>query len=253
MIISFSFSNKQYISDLSFGLDISIPLISGSNGPKCFHAPSFNIEPVVMGDFIGSTQAGSAVNFKNIFINPHGNGTHTECVGHITSEPFTIHSVLKKFHYISRLITIVPDKISNGDLVINEKSIHHSLQNLTPTETIIIRTMPNETSKKEQDYSGTNPPYFTEGAIKLLNEIGVLHLITDLPSIDKEEDGGILIGHKTFWGLPDRIMSEKTITEMAYIDNVINDGLYLCNFHILSIESDASPSKIVLYRMEITK
>ena len=252
MIISFFFSNKKYTSDLSKGIDISIPLISESKGPKCFQAPSFVIEPVVQGDFIGSTMEGSPVNFKNIFINPHGNGTHTECVGHITSEPFTIHSILKNFHYISRLITISPVKSSNGDFIIIEKSLREKLQHLTPTETIIIRTLPNDENKKERDYSGSNPPYFEKGAIKFLNELGVIHLITDLPSIDREEDGGILIGHKTFWGLPDQIMSEKTITEMVYIDNVINDGLYLCNFHIISIESDASPSKIVLYSMKNT-
>ena len=46
--------------------------------------------PVVAGDFVGSTASGGPVNFFNIRVNPHGNGTHTECVGHIAREPYVL-------------------------------------------------------------------------------------------------------------------------------------------------------------------
>ncbi|MBK7632881.1 MAG: hypothetical protein IPJ13_00350 [Saprospiraceae bacterium] len=70
MIIKFQHKTQEFISDLSKGIDISIPLTSESAGPKCFFAPNFKIEPVISGNFIGEISAGSPVNFRNIFINP---------------------------------------------------------------------------------------------------------------------------------------------------------------------------------------
>ncbi len=249
MLISFVFDGLSYKSDLSAGKDISIPLISEAVAPKCFYAPDFKIEPVVAGDFIGSVEAGSPVNFKNIFINPHGNGTHTECVGHITKEPFTIHECLKEFHYVARLVTLIPDVLPNGDQIITEQLLIEKLENVPNTDVIIIRTLPNDDGKMVADYSGKNPPYFTLEAIHYLHKKGVNHLITDLPSIDREEDGGRLDGHKTFWGYPDHIKDNKTITEMIYVPDGILDDVYFCNIQIVSIMSDASPSKIMLYEM----
>ena len=50
-----------------------------------------------MGDWVGDVKQGGSVNFRNISFNPHGNGTHTECVGHISKEDFSINQCLKKF------------------------------------------------------------------------------------------------------------------------------------------------------------
>jgi arylformamidase len=251
MVISLSYQGKPYSVDLSTGHDISIPLMHDAPGPKCFYAPAFRVEPVIHGDFIGSVEAGSPVNFKNIFINPHGNGTHTECVGHISKEKYTIHECLTSFHHIARLITATPATILNGDHVITANILKDVINDASLTNTMIIRTIPNDLSKKNRDYSGTNPPYFSGDAIQFLVDSGVEHLITDLPSIDREEDGGALIGHKTFWSYPNGIATNKTITEMVYIDNVIKDGIYLCNIQIASIMSDASPSKIVLFDLNL--
>jgi hypothetical protein len=42
---------------------------------------------------------------------------------------------------------------------------------------------------------------------------------------------------------------DATITEMIFVDDSIADGLYLINMQIASFESDASPSKPVLYKL----
>ena len=76
-------------------IDISIPLVKDAVGPNCFYAPLFDASPVVAGDFIGDTSKGGSVNFFNVKINPHGNGTHTECVGHIARERIYINDVVK--------------------------------------------------------------------------------------------------------------------------------------------------------------
>ena len=151
--------------------------------------------------------------------------------------------------YCSTLISVKPHKLENGDWVIDEKILLNTLSQKEATEAIIVRTLPNSNDKLTRDYSETNPPYFTESAIKALNSFGFTHLITDLPSIDKEQDGGLLNGHRAFWGLSESKLIHKTITEMVYIDNVVDDGIYLCNIQIAPIESDASPSKVILYEM----
>src|SRR5690606_4619672 len=110
--------------------------------------------------------------------------------------------------------------------------------------------LPNNIEKMQSLYSGTNPTYFDSEAIQLINDWGVTHLLTDLPSVDREEDGGKLASHKTFWGVPDEIKKEKTITEMIFVPNEIKDGLYFINIQIISLETDASPSKIVVYPMK---
>ena len=247
MIIHFTHRDTKYSADLSNGLDISIPLKSGALGPKCFYAPDFKVEPVIAGDFIGSIEQGSPVNFKNILVNPHGNGTHTECAGHITAQPFTINGCLKEFHFIARLVTIVPDVAENGDKAITVRLLERD--HFREIEAAVIRTVPNDTDKLVRDYSGTNPPYFNAETIHWLNDCGIKHIITDLPSIDREEDGGALVGHRAFWGYPDFPDLGKTITEMVYVPDSVEDGLYFCNIQIASIESDASPSKVMLYNM----
>lgn len=248
MVIRFTHLDKEYWTDLSNGVDISIPLIDNASGPKCFYAPDFRVEVVRAGDFIGSTESGSPVNFRNVFLNPHGNGTHTECAGHITSQPFTINQCLKTFHFVTALVTVEPKLMSNLDQVITH-NILQELGDFGGAQALVVRTLPNDDDKLTKDYSGSNPAYFSEEAIQFLNDKKIKHLLTDLPSIDREEDGGKLTSHKTFWEYPDFTAWEKTITEMVYVPTAIPDGLYLCNIQIISIESDASPSKVLLYPM----
>ena len=71
--------------DLAAPIDISMPLAAGEGNVNCFYAPYPEFWPVEAPEFgfIGDTNRGGAVNFYNLKINPHGNGTHTECVGHI--------------------------------------------------------------------------------------------------------------------------------------------------------------------------
>jgi hypothetical protein len=39
----------------------------------------------------------SSTNFNTIQFNPHGHGTHTECLGHITRDFYSINQALKQF------------------------------------------------------------------------------------------------------------------------------------------------------------
>ncbi len=246
MLITLQHHNQSYQANLAEPLDLSIPLREGPNTVNCFYAPLMETAPVVAGDFIGSTQAGGPVNFLNVRLNPHGNGTHTECVGHIAKEHHSLNQSLKNFHHIARLITLYPTRIDNGDRVILKQQLEECLQ---PREVnaLIIRTLPNEEQKCQRHYSGTNPPYLHHEATSYLVDCGIEHLLLDLPSVDREEDDGLLLSHRAFWLYPDKTRNNSTITELIYVKEGVKDGLYLLNLQIASFEIDVSPSKPVIY------
>lgn len=247
MKINLEISGKTYSADLSMPIDISIPMRHGAQNPNAFHAPPVDIDPVRMGDWVGSLEAGSSVNFKNIKLNPHGNGTHTESCAHISQKGRSINQTLQSFHFPARLISILPTRLENGEKVIEEESLEGI--ELVGVEALIVRSLPNDEDKLSRNYSGTNPVYFSEGFLRAICNAGIMHFLTDLPSVDREEDGGALAAHKAFWQIPDSPRLQATITEMVFIPEEVKDGLYLMNLQICSLENDASPSKPVLYAL----
>lgn len=256
--------DNKYQIDLSKPIDISIPLTNTDENPIAWYIEKPAIEPVVFGDWIGKVSEGkSSTNFNNIFFNPHGHGTHTECLGHITNDFYSINQSLKQFFFLAKLITIEPVKIGD-DYVITKEHISTSLNVTTEgastslnvtSEALIIRTLPNQKDKKSKKYSNTNPPYLSEEAAIFIRESEIQHLLIDLPSVDKEHDEGKLLAHKAFWNVKDthNLNSDArlnaTITEMIYVPDEIEDGNYILNLQIASFENDASPSKPILYKI----
>lgn len=239
--------------DLSKPIDISIPLSNTVNNPIAWYIEKPEIQPVKVGDWVGKVSEGSSTNFNNIFFNPHGHGTHTECLGHITKDFYCINDCLKQFFFTAELISIFPENKDN-DFVISKNQIKNILNGKTP-EALIIRTLPNLEDKKSKKYSCTNPPYLSEEAAIFIREMGIQHLLIDLPSVDRESDNGKLLAHKAFWNVKNvnNLNSDArlncTITEMIFVDDEIKDGNYFLNLQIASFENDASPSKPILYKI----
>lgn len=248
MIATLFHKGKEYKIDFFQPIDISMPLSTHENSASAWYVAPMKLEPVTNGSWIGDVAKGGSVNFRNIIFNPHGNGTHTECVGHISNEFVTINSCLKQFMFLAEVVTIMPTLLQNGDYVITKKQLQDALDGTKP-EAIVIRTLSNGLNKLTTQYSNTNPPYVLEEAILFLNEIGVQHLLIDMPSIDRENDEGKLLAHHAFWQYPHNTQFQKTITEFIYVANEIADGTYILNLQIASFENDASPSKPLLYKV----
>ena len=112
------------------------------------------------------------------------------------------------------------------------------------------------TNRIKKNYSKTNPPYLSEESAIYIREIGIQHLLIDLPSVDKEHDEGKLLAHKAFWNVKDvnQVNDDArfncTITEMIYVNDDVKDGSYILNLQFASFENDASPSKPILYKIE---
>jgi kynurenine formamidase len=247
--------DNNFQIDLSKPIDISIPLSNTDANPIAWYIEKPQIKPVKFGDWVGKVSKGSSTNFNNIFFNPHGHGTHTECLGHITKEFYSINQCLKQFFFTAELISIEP-KMMGLDLIITKEQVVAALNGKT-SEAIVIRTLPNETAKKHKNYSHTNPPYLTEEAAIFIRENGFKHLLIDLPSVDREEDEGKLLAHKAFWNVKNvnNLNSDARldcmITEMIFVEDDVKDGSYILNLQIASFENDASPSKPVLYKTEL--
>lgn len=247
---------QHYSFQTEKGMDLSISM--NPNGPRAWYVEPMRIEPVRTEQFLGSVAEGGAVNFRDVYFNPHGHGTHTENVGHIIDTDFPVVNSIGSSHFMAKLITVelmkqdamqdstkdVSQDASQGDWVVNEQSLEgFDLK----VEALIIRTKPNDHSKVQRQYSGTNFPYLTIGAMQRIVDAGVQHLLIDLPSVDREEDGGALAAHHLFWDVPSNPNFQKTITEFIYVPNEIADGTYLLNLQVSNFANDAAPSRPMLF------
>ena len=245
-----SIGNQNYIVDLSNPIDLSLPLINSDKNPRAWHQDQPLIEPVKMGDWVGKVSEGASINFNNIAFNPHAHGTHTESYGHISERFVSVNDCLKSYFFIAKLFSVKPEKIGADD-VITMKTF--PFDNHEPdVQAYIIRTLPNLKSKKSKLWTGSNWPYLSKEVAAFLKDSGVMHLLIDLPSVDKEHDGGKLTAHKTFWNYPRAPRKEATITEMIFVPNTVKEGLYLLNLQVAPFENDASPSRPIIYPLSAT-
>lgn len=235
---------RTYSFQTEKGKDISISL--NPNGPRAWYVEPMRIEPVRTEQFLGSVAEGGAVNFRDVYFNPHGHATHTENVGHIVDTDFPVVNSIDSSHYFAKVVTVelMKQDASQGDWVVSEESLLGMDFNV---EALIIRTKPNDHSKMNRQYSGTNFPYVTTGAMQRIVDAGVHHLLIDLPSVDREEDGGALSAHHLFWNVPAEPNFQKTITELIYVPNEISDGNYILNLQVSNFANDAAPSRPMLF------
>lgn len=267
-------SGKSYGVDLSRPCDLAIPLDFSGPQPRFFGAPDAASKPFQNNDFIGATSRSGSCNVSEIHLVPHCNGTHTESVGHIVEGAIPVTEALTQSLLPATLITVTPVPAGetgesyqpvpgNSDSVITETLLSAAMSGASDGEigALIIRTRPNDGSKRARDYGdGPVPPYFTADAMGYLSGRGVTHLLVDMPSIDRMNDGGYLTNHHIFWNvsagsheLTRGSRTDRTVTEMVFVDDSIADGLYLLNLQLPAFVSDAAPSRPVLYPLVETR
>lgn len=244
MQFSLEINGIRYSAALNNPLNITLGFGPNFENPNAFHINYPTVEPIRVGSFVGSVSEGGSANCEIVTYCAHGNGTHTEGVGHLSKERIAVNDVLTHHFFTAQLIT-VPLVQEGTDWVISEAEINK--YELSDSEAIIIRTTPNQLSKKNQVWSGQNPPYFSLQAMQKLVDHGFQHLLTDLPSVDPEEDAGALAAHRVWWQYPSKTRLHSSITELIYVPDNVEDGLYLLNLMFPKISSDAVPSQPILY------
>lgn len=243
----------------SRGFDISIPLRFNEAQPSFFGAPPASAEAITAGSFVGDVRHGGSCNCSVHTLAPHCNGTHTECVGHITQERLSVRDLALRHFSAALLISVTPEpaRDSSGDKVITLAALRAAIgqASLSDYQALVVRTLPNESSKLARNYDeGSLPPYFALDAMRHIVEHGIDTLVVDLPSLDRAQDGGQLAAHRIFWGMPAGSTSaatvtrkNATVTEMAFIDDEVADGAYLLNLQVPPFMIDAAPSRPVLF------
>jgi arylformamidase len=253
--------------DLSRPADLALVLDFSADQPRHFGAPRANARPFETPGFgfKGSVTRGSSCNCEVITLIPHCNGTHTECAGHLTRERLDAWRVAPRGFVPALLLSVTPEAPGDedseplpqaGDMLITQRALERAWPSATPflPRALIIRTLPNTEDKRVRDYTAQTPPYLSRQAAALLVSRGVLHLIVDVPSIDRAHDEGRLTAHRVFFGLPRGVTelaaakrSEATITELAFVPDAVADGAYLLELQVPALAGDAVPSRPLLY------
>lgn len=244
MKISFEVNGVNYNLQTDKVYDISIG-IKKQNNVNCYHLDEPTFSYFENEFFVGSLKKGGSVNCEKMSFYAHASGTHTECALHVLDASFTMLEVQVPIMQLGKLITIQP-KLIGEDKFIDEEVLSH-LTNTEQATALVVRTLPNQNFKKHFKYAGTNPPFFTVNGIRKIKDLGFKHILTDLPSIDKEQDEGLLAAHKQ-WFLTNHAPDiERTITEFVFADNSIADGLFGVAIRVPKIETDAVPSSVLIY------
>ena len=274
MIISLQINGENYQINQSEPLDISIPLRFNGEQPNAYGVEKATSKPCEAGELVGDTRRGGSCNFEQITLIPHCNGTHTECVGHITHERISVRDCLKEAFVSALLISVEPENVgetqenyvvelNENDKLITRKAIENALRDsinpkskIQNPKSLIVRTLPNDESKLTRAYSEIIPPFFSNEAIEFIAKLEINHLLVDLPSIDRIFDQGKLSNHRIFWNVEqgafetnEKSLIYNTITELIYVTNKIEDGNYLLNLQIAPFAADASPSRPILFEI----
>ncbi|MFZ9885895.1 MAG: cyclase family protein [Myxococcota bacterium] len=246
--------------DLAGGIDAGHGVRFGRSEVGAFSLPAARREPVTLGSFVGSVARGGSVNCEELVLFPHGNGTHTECIGHILHDARPVSSLTPPGLIPARVVSARPMPLEQSgeryggnhrsdDLVISAKALAPVLgqRGLLSGWALVVRS-----GVGIRDHSGSNPPYFTDDAMQLIDDSGTSHLLTDLPSLDRENDGGSLSAHRIFWGVQAHSAvstgekGQRTVTELCRLDELA-EGRYLLSLQIAPLESDAAPSRPLFF------
>ncbi|AYA37842.1 cyclase family protein [Hymenobacter oligotrophus] len=247
---SIQYGGRAFNYNPAAPISVALPLAPGSEQVNCFWAEPVQIDVIRVGSFVGSVAEGGSTNYKRVHVTPHGNGTHTECFGHISPDAATLPSCLQQYLFVAWLISVEPRHQLDGDYVVELFDVQPLLQAApVPPQALVIRTLPNDEAKRTRQYSGQNPPYLSAELAQYLVGQGIDHLLLDLPSVDRELDNGVLAAHHIFWQYPANTRRQATITELIFVPNAVLDGLYLLNLQVTALELDASPSNPVLYAL----
>jgi kynurenine formamidase len=250
--------------DVDGARDLSVPVRFDDDAGRAFQLGPARTAAVAGGGFVGDVRRGGSCNCETHTLTPHGDGTHTEGPGHLLASrlPVQVPAPL----VVAALVRVTPRALADSDdlvagnhrgddLVVDRAALEDALsaidrRGLSPTA-IVVATA-SGALRRTQRFSGTNPPYFTHDAALFCRQQGFDHVVVDLPSLDREDDGGLLSAHRAFFDLPpgakdvDVVPAPRTVTELAAIDDDIAPGVHGLLLQVAPIVADAAPSRPLL-------
>jgi kynurenine formamidase len=257
------------LADLAAGASLARVLEFAGPQLRCFGAAAATSKPLVVGDFSGRVERGASCNSSILTLTPHANGTHTEGVGHLTAERADVQALIPQRLLTAVLVSIEAELAGDSeegsspapradDLLITRAAIERAWpQALAPRLkacAAVIRTLPNEHDRFVGERGAAGAAFLSREAAEWLVAHDIEHLVLDVPSADRPNDGGELTAHRIFFGLPrassalhEARRPRSTITELAHVPGSVSDGWYFLSLQSPAIAGDAVPSRPVLY------
>jgi len=254
MKFEFKSGEHRYACDMEAGVSLARPISFSDAQPNSWSVPAASKNSVLTDDFTGSTQAGGPCNVDQLSLVPHCHGTHTETIGHIVNAGFFVSEILLPLAMPAVVISVSPLAASSVDETYQPS--------LNATDQVVSSGLLAAELKRHDGFApkalvirtGADDAFFTNEAMAAIVELGVEHLLVDLPSVDRLNDDGLLSNHRIFWDVAPGSQAARsasrigsTITELIRVPDQVNDGPCLLSIQVPAIESDAAPSRPVIY------
>ncbi len=254
LLAELGWGSKRLRIDFSAGVSLAIPLQVNGPQPAFFAAVPMTATALQLDGFTGDVQQGGSCNVQLLSWAPHCHGTHTECVGHVLPEATFVLDTIDTQPCLARLISI---HCTADYPQIGLQQLHQALSaGLDDCAALAIRTLPNAASKQSRNYSQQpNYPVLSTECMQFLAESSLQHLLLDTPSLDAA-DNPTLANHRIWWELDrwpsgaSRKVSSRSVTEMIFVPDGLADGDYWLHLELSPLQSDATPSRPVLYPLK---
>ena len=256
MNIEFDNEGHRYLCDLASGVSLVSPIRFDKADSNPWNADAASKSPVTIGDFVGSTQSGGSCNVDQLSMIPHCHGTHTETIGHIVDGD----------HFVSDLSipSLIPAVVVSVSAIEAESTSETYLPSFGKSDRVITAEDLKNAYVKWKGFAasaliiraGSTEGFFTNEAMAAIVEVGFEHLLVDLPSVDRLDDDGLLSNHRIFWNLEaasrevassSRVNSHDHRIDQRSVPTKVTDGPCLLSIQVPAIESDAAPSRPVVF------
>ena len=174
MWVRFQFENNWIMADTSKPISLAHQIVPNEEPTvSAFYLSAATSTPVEAGEFVGDTRRGGSVNCEVLHIAPHGNGTHTEGVGHITDARIPVTNALPAPLMLTMLLDVAPVRLKDvketysgqhdgDDWVITARALENAWQksntfDLSPPA-FVIRACKDFFRDEAALFSGRNPP-----------------------------------------------------------------------------------------------
>lgn len=250
-------------------LDASLPIQPDGATPRAFGLPAATEAPVpIGGGRVLRVRAGASVNCDGLYLHPHGDGSHLECAAHILSEDDPRASAAKAVLaaapplWCGLLVDVGAVPLGEtgetyagthapDDAVITAAALGPALaaaRQRAPglhCDALLVRVQPVPV-EDDVDFSGRNPPYPTDQAAALLAASEARLLVLDLPSLDREDDGGTTPNHRAWWGLRPGLSArlDRLVLELARLPAELVAGPVAVVLGAAPLRSDAVPASL---------
>src|SRR5687768_11683032 len=97
--------------DLSRPLDLSVRVAFTEERSRAFGLPPASTRAVEGGTFVGDVRRGGSCNCETHVITPHGDGTHTEGVGHLLAERVPVLDLVDATLLPCLVVSVMPSRL----------------------------------------------------------------------------------------------------------------------------------------------